>query len=723
MKGKLKVISLIFSFYSMTGQAQDITSNKITEKFYQLIEAPNNPEKWDAWRSGLQTWKDSCLSALQYKGDNYQKKEFQWSSQAYSTYFLMANDRCLYDKDGNYDIWNCLQKYEESYSGVDVVVLWPTYPQLGFDGRSQFYFYKNLPGGLPGLKKLCDDLHKMGKKLMIAYNPWDNVARGQGKSDEMELLELLKAIGADGVYLDTLSNLEGFFQQMQNTNPGAVFQSEIPINPEALNQVHQSWLEIGWAQKYKNLEFEEVPSLVRNRWLEQRHMIYRLSRFSHEQSTLIQNAWINGCGIVLWENVFGTVNTLNPRDRSLIQGILPILRKFTSFFTNGDWLPLYPVNLNRVYASQWQSGTNKLWTIINRQEQFTTGKLFELENVKGMKYFDLIMGTEIKPRIENNKVVLYGSFKPKGIGCILSIPEAELKREFYDFLHHQAATYKMADFNSTAFIPVPVLKPILPTKKYTKLNVPSDMIYISLPMDSVKMTFAFRQRECGFYPLGDFIDYSYSQNRNEIVTGRVAVKLTPYAIDESLVTNAQFSEFLKSSKYEPEHTENFLKHWERNIPPIGLENHPVVWISLDDARAYAVWAGKRLPTEAEWQWAAQNGVEETLYPWGMTFDSTLVNTGQYSKTTPVTYFEKGKTKTGLFDMSGNVWQLTESERSDGYNTFCILRGGAWYVNKTSEWYADQGAQPTNFGSKYLMTWAGLDRCATIGFRCVIDIKP
>jgi gamma-glutamyl hercynylcysteine S-oxide synthase len=723
MKRKLVMICIFFSFYSNFSFAQEKSPNNITEKYYQLIEAPSNPEKWDAWRLELRSWKDSCLSALQYQGNNYQKKECQWASKAYSTFFLMANDKNLYDKNGNFDIRNCLKKYEDNYSGVDVVVLWPTYPQLGFDDRSQYFFYKNLPGGLPGLKKLCDELHQMGKKLMIAYNPWDNVARNQGMSDEKELLDLLISIGADGVYLDTISNIEGFYQQMQNTNPGAVFQSEIPINPEALNQVHQSWLEIGWAQKYKNLEFDEVPVLVRNRWLERRHMIYRLSRFSHEQSTLIQNAWMNGCGVVLWENVFGTVNPLNPRDRSLIQAILPILRRFTSFFTEGEWFPLFPVQLNRVYASQWRSGNKKLWTIINRQEQFTAGKLFEVENSKGMKYFDLIMGTEVKPRLENNIGFLYGSFKPKAIGCILAIPEAELTREFYDFLHHQSAIYRMVDFNSNTTLPIHFLKSVLPTKKYSKSNIPAGMINIPVPPDSIKITFAFRQRECGFYPLGDFVDYSYNQNRNEIVTGKVTIKLAPYAIDETLVTNGQFAEFINSSKYAPVHNENFLKHWQGNSPPIGFESHPVVWITLDDARAYAAWAGKRLPTEAEWQWAAQNGIEETPYPWGMNFDSSLVNTGQYSKTTPTTYFEKGKTKTGLYDMSGNVWQWTESERSDGYNKYCILRGGAWYINNTSEWYADQGAQPTNFGSKYLMTWPGLDRCATIGFRCVIDIKP
>lgn len=194
-------------------------------------------------------------------------------------------------------------------------------------------------------------------------------------------------------------------------------------------------------------------------------------------------------------------------------------------------------------------------------------------------------------------------------------------------------------------------------------------------------------------------------------------KILPFAMDEALITNAQFFDFLKISGYKPYNYENFLKHWNNNTPPKGQENHPVIWVSLTDAREYAKWSGKRLPTEAEWQWAAQNGNEQTAYPWGNDFDSTVVNTGQFKGTTPVKQFEKGKIKQNLYDMSGNVWQITESERTDGYNNYLILRGGDWYVNQTSEWFADGGAQKTNFGAKYLLTWAGLDRCATIGFRC------
>jgi len=101
-----------------------------------------------------------------------------------------------------------------------------------------------------------------------------------------------------------------------------------------------------------------------------------------------------------------------------------------------------------------------------------------------------------------------------------------------------------------------------------------------------------------------------------------------------------------------------------------------VYVDLDDARAYAKWADKRLPAEEEWQYSARN--------------------------------------------FGAVWEWTESERSDGRNRFAIIRGGSAFEAKGSNWYMTGGPQPANFAAKYLLFWPGADRCATLGFRCVRD---
>jgi formylglycine-generating enzyme required for sulfatase activity len=245
---------------------------------------------------------------------------------------------------------------------------------------------------------------------------------------------------------------------------------------------------------------------------------------------------------------------------------------------------------------------------------------------------------------------------------------------------------------------------------------------VAIPPATLELSIDMRVRECGFYgsmpPAGHDLQNSYSF---QVRSFRRRVELKRFAIDETPVTNTQFARFLQASGYRPRHSENFLKHWKGDQPPAGQEDHPVVYVDMDDARAFARWAGKRLPTEEEWQYAAQ-GVDGRRYPWGETFEPGRCNDGETGTTTPVKAFPRGRSPFGCYDMCGNVWQWTESERSDGRTRFCIVRGGAFYAARGSGWYVDGGPRPANFATKFLLTWPGLDRCSTIGFRCAADLK-
>lgn len=208
--------------------------------------------------------------------------------------------------------------------------------------------------------------------------------------------------------------------------------------------------------------------------------------------------------------------------------------------------------------------------------------------------------------------------------------------------------------------------------------------------------------------------------------GPRAVQIEPFLMDRYEVTNADFRTFLEESGYQPKVTHNFLRHWQVQSAsgrtfPAHLADHPVTWVSLEDGRAYAAWAGKRLPTDIEWQWAAQ-GTDGRAWPWGPHFDAALCNSDTPG-TTPVQMYTGNVSPHGVYDLVGNVWEWIDVEVSDGWHRWCFIRGGSYYLAKGSMWYVEGGAQPVHHHHKFLLMYPGLDRCATIGFRCVYSTTP
>jgi formylglycine-generating enzyme required for sulfatase activity/predicted MPP superfamily phosphohydrolase len=168
------------------------------------------------------------------------------------------------------------------------------------------------------------------------------------------------------------------------------------------------------------------------------------------------------------------------------------------------------------------------------------------------------------------------------------------------------------------------------------------------------------------------------------------IELGAFYMDVFPVTNEKYCLFLNDVKPGEDTLEKWIelqvkwvsvkcmiikKNKEYSVEP-GYEMHPVINVSWFGSHAYARWAGKRLPTEQEWEKAAR-GTDGRIYPWGNKFRPDFCNVNyNIGSTTNVDCFPQGKSPYGFYDMAGNVWEWTSSFYSKDKNNY-VLRGGAW----------------------------------------------
>ncbi len=673
-----------------------------------MIPAPQDARQWESWRRELKAWRDRTRRALRYDDRRYRESASSWIPSSFSSCFLMLYDQVFVDPvHSRYQVETFLHQAQEEFGGFDSVILWHAYPRIGTDDRNQFDFYRDMPGGLPGIRDVVRRCHRLGVKALVVYKPWDVGTRRETVSDIEALAALVRETEADGVYLDTMPEAPmGLRALLDEVGPGLVLEGEGLLPLEHVHDHHMSW-----AQYFED---GDIPGILKHKWLERRHMMHQTARWRRDRYRQLHTAWMNGSGMVVWEVVFGAWVGWSDKDRATLRAMLPIQRHFAALFSGEGWTPLIRTEAPHVYASLWEEDGLRLWTLVNRHDQPVSGLLLKVPAMEDAVYYDLVTGERLHPRVEQGIVWLTGTLASHGIGGVVAAAAGRLGAEFEPLMagqrRRQPNASRAGDFPQR---PVVLLAADSGTG-YALSAMPGDMVRI--PTASVTMRVQLRTRECGFYENELQQDELYGNFHKPRIFER-RVTLPAYAIDVTLVTNAQYAEFLHASGYRPPVQENFLKHWTGGAVPAGKEDHPVVYVSLDDARAYARWAGKALPSEEQWQYAAQ-GPEGLTYPWGQAMEPGRCNGGESGGTTSVRAFPAGRSPFGCYDLCGNVWEWTESERTDGRTRFCMIRGGSYYTAQGSHWYMDGGPQPADFAAKFLLLWPGLDRCATVGFRCV-----
>jgi formylglycine-generating enzyme required for sulfatase activity len=671
---------------------------------------PCTDEMHTAWLRDIEHWRDERKVRVGYSDEFYTMPALKWTQSSFIQPQMMVEDRYLYDPvTRKYTVDRYLDDLNKRYGGIDAVLVWPTYPNLGIDNRNQLDMVRSMPGGVEGVRSMVADFHRRGVRVLFPMMMWDQGTREPGKPWPDALAELMKEIDADGINGDTQDGVPiAFSRAAIKIDHPLAFEPEISPHDEEL-----AWNVLTWGQ----YQFTFEPRVDRFKWLETRHMVNISDRWNRNKTDDLQMAFFNGVGWESWENIWGIWNGITPRDAEATRRVATLERGLADFLISKDWEPFYPTTPYGVFASRWPLRDRTVWTLINRNEYNVEGRQFRVPTKAGIRYFDLYHGVELVPIHQDGKDILSFTIEAHGFAAIAAVQGEPDKNITALMGRMKELTNKPIGSYANMWIPLTQkLVPISPTKPAS--DTPADMVLIP------ESDFLFRVEGIeveGGDDVGVDVQYPWEDTPRRFHNHQIQIR--HFYMDKFPVTNIHFKQFLQATNYHPQDDLNFLRDWSNGSFPAGWENKPVTWVSIEDARAYAAWAGKRLPTEWEWQYAAQ-GSDDRLYPWGNTWNPGAVPVPEQGRSLRgpdnVDAHPEGRSPFGLVDMVGNVWQWTD-EYVDEHTRAAILRGGSYYQPQGSKWYFPEAYENDQHGKLLLMA-PSRDRSATIGFRCAQDAQ-
>lgn len=724
------------------------------------------------WQEGLRMiFQDRYLYDVKHFEDSiFHRKDLQWIRKSYVIHLLMAWDHQFYDsKEQRYHLIDFLRKGISLYGGDDVVGIWPTWPSLGIDQRNQFDLFRDLPGGLAKIRSLVDSCHQLDTRFFICYNPWDESTRGEGHLSG--LADIIRKTNADGVVLDTRGASSHALQAAADSvKKGVVMYTEGMAVPKDMQGIVSG-------RVHNALYYP--PMLNLNKFIKPEFAIFRVTEVYKEPIRReFSLAFFNGYGTEI--NMFrpGIPDNLEEEYRYL-GATSRILRENTTNFTSRGYTPLISTARDSIWVNKWPSSSKIIYTIYSILPAGYKGYLFEAKHRDSMHLVDIWRHEELETKQQAGSYLVpvqtaafnaswLGTNNEGAVSCIAQLPVILKTKLKGDVLH--IAAEEGTEIRLWAGRPAYDKKPVIlkPGRHVLHLSrlfgryegkfvvqlfdkgiMLDERVHKITPgtprlISAVDSTDATHVAPKGMVkiPGGDFKfhtthgdEFIFYPDYNEDST----YQMQSFYMDVFPVTNQQFQDFLNATAYRPEDTANFLKHWVDGKIPDGKEKFPVVYVSYEDAKAYAKWAGKRLPTEVEWQYAAQTP-DLRNWPWSknqkvkwskQTITSTLTvmkpegidprycNLGD-GNLYPVGKYEAGANPYGLMDLTGCVWQLTNDVYQSGSYRYIMMKGGSYFSPSSSWWYVQGGPRPLTYRQYLLRVSPGFERNATVGFRCVKD---
>ena len=663
------------------------------------------------WMSDIQHWRNERRIRIGYDGARYAMPALTWTQASFIQPQMMVHDRYFYDPiSGKYTVDRYLDDLEKTLSAASMPCSsGQPIPNMGIDNRNQHDMIRShARRHQTGCGKMVARFSSPAAcTCLFPMMMWDQGTREPGKPWTAEIAELMKEIGADGINGDTQDGVPlAYSVAADAVKHPLAFEPEGSPSDEAL-----AWNVMTWGQ-YK---YPFVPEVDRFKWLETRHMVNISDRWARDKTSDLQYAFFNGIGWESWENVWGIWNGITPRDAEATRRVSLIERAVAPFLTSAEWEPHFPMKGYGVYASRWPLNGETVWTVVNRNEYDVEGAQMVLADVEGMRYFDIYHGVELTAAHEKGMASVSIPMEAHGYGAILATTGEP----------REPIRALMQQMKSLTAVPLSSYSHEWKALPQTLVEIEATSPGREAPEGMIKIPagpFLFEVEGTeieGSDDVGVDVEYPWESTARRFHSH--PMEMRAFYIDRFPVTNAEFSRFMKSTHYRPADALNFLRDWRDGSFPAGWANKPVTWVSLEDARAYAKWAGKRLPHEWEWQYAAQ-GTGGRRYPWGEAWDVHAVPTPNTSRnlTSPddVDAHPSGASAFGVMDMVGNVWQWTD-EYVDEHTRAGIVRGGSNYKPQGSVWYFPQ-AYANGQHSKLLLMSPSMDRSGTLGFRCVQD---
>ena len=266
-----------------------------------------------AWIAAMKDMRSKCAAAIGYDGGNADPT-LKWTQTAYIGPQSHPYDRFFYNESlGNgtngagYTVDKWVADLNKRYGGIDQVLIWPTYTNIGIDDRNTFDLIRSMPGGAAGIKVVVAQLHAKGIKVLWPYHPWDHSTRGQQRNNETDFLamaHLLQDTGSDGFNGDTMSHIPRAFLEASESigYKGIATQSE-----GGLPEYDLVYSTIGWGEGWLRDEvYVDKP-----KWLSSGKAVTQwCDRWSGNQKATalegkipeLQINWFNGLGYETWES-------------------------------------------------------------------------------------------------------------------------------------------------------------------------------------------------------------------------------------------------------------------------------------------------------------------------------------------------------------------------------------------------------------------------------------